>query len=114
MITYQDGTEVKVGDAVLLEHQRTPGVVTEVISSVSSIDHLMSVSNQRGWRVNGMWQGNQPQFHSDWVGIDGANVVWVYLGGYWSVFRTDLDAFWVFDEAGHLVDVKTRRMTDAL
>jgi hypothetical protein len=36
MITYQDGTEVKVGDSVLIERQRTPGVVVEVIESVSA------------------------------------------------------------------------------
>jgi hypothetical protein len=36
MITYQDGTEVKVGDSVLIEHQRTPGVVIQVIESASA------------------------------------------------------------------------------
>jgi hypothetical protein len=36
MIIYQDGAEVKVGDAVLIEHQRTPGIVTEVIESASA------------------------------------------------------------------------------
>ena len=47
------------------------------------------------------------------MGWDGEKVVWIYLVGYWNVFRTDLDSFRVFDEAGHLVDVKTRRMTNA-
>jgi hypothetical protein len=43
-----------------------------------------------------------------------STVVWIYLGGYWNFFRTDLDSFWAFDEAGRLIDVKTRRMSDAL
>ena len=42
MITYPDGTEVKVGDSVLIEHRRTSGVVTEVIDSVMA---------QRQWNV---------------------------------------------------------------
>ena len=80
----------------------------------SGIEHLLSVAHQKGWRVNGTWEGNRPESHSDWGGIDGATVVWIYLGSYWNVFRTDLDSFWAFDEAGRLVDVETRRMTDAL
>ena len=36
MITYQDGTEVKVGDEVLIEHQSTAGVVLEVIESAAA------------------------------------------------------------------------------
>jgi hypothetical protein len=35
MFTYADGTEVQVGDSVLIEHGRTPGVVTDLIESVS-------------------------------------------------------------------------------
>ena len=31
MISYQDGTEMKVGDAVLIEHGRTPGTIRELI-----------------------------------------------------------------------------------
>lgn len=78
----------------------------------SSIEHLTSVAGERGWRVKSGWDGTQPQ--ADWGGIDGAHIVWVYLGGYRNIFRTDLDSFWSFDENGRLVDVKTRRMTDAL
>ncbi len=80
----------------------------------SNIEQLMSAADQRDWRVNGSWDGNQPQLHSDWGGIDGAKVVWIYVGGYRSVFRTDLDSFWAFDESGRLIGVKIRRMTDAL
>jgi len=36
MVTYQDGTEIQVGDQVLIEHSKTPGVVTEVVESESS------------------------------------------------------------------------------
>ncbi len=31
MIAYQDGGEMKIGDSVLLEGGRTPGIITEVI-----------------------------------------------------------------------------------
>jgi hypothetical protein len=80
----------------------------------SNMERLLSVAQQNEWRVNGTWEGNRPESHSDWGGIDGATVVWIYLGGYWNIFRTDIDSFWAFDEASHLVEVKTRRMTDAL
>lgn len=78
----------------------------------SAEDHLMAVATQKGWRVNSVWDGYRP--HSDWGGIDGARIAWVYLGGYRNIFCTDLDSFWAFDESGRLIDVKTRRMTDAL
>jgi len=37
MFCYDDGTEVQVGDSVLLEHGRTPGVVTSIIVSEAEI-----------------------------------------------------------------------------
>jgi hypothetical protein len=33
MITYADGTEMKVGDSVLIEHGKTPAVITLIIES---------------------------------------------------------------------------------
>ena len=33
MIYYQDGTEMKIGDSVLIENGRTPGVITELIEA---------------------------------------------------------------------------------
>ena len=78
----------------------------------SDIKYLMSVADQKGWKVNSVWNGDH--LHADWGGIDGARIAWVHLGGYRNVFRTDLDSFWAFDETGHLIDVKTRRMTDGL
>lgn len=36
MIAYQDGGQIRVGDSVLIEHRRTPGVVTHIIESASS------------------------------------------------------------------------------
>jgi hypothetical protein len=42
MITYQDGTEMKVGDSVLIEHETIPGTISEIIESSSS---------QREWNV---------------------------------------------------------------
>ena len=78
----------------------------------SSEETLMAVAEQKGWTVNSVWDGYS--LHSDWGGIDGSRVAWIYLGGYRNLFRTDLDSFWAFDESGRLMDVKTRRMTDAL
>jgi hypothetical protein len=76
----------------------------------SDLATLQAVAKRKGWRINGTWQGHQP--HSDWGGIDGDTVAWIYLGGYRSVLVTDIDSFWAFDEGGKLLDVHTRRMTD--
>lgn len=35
MISYEDGTEMKVGDSVLIEEGRTPGVITHIIESTA-------------------------------------------------------------------------------
>jgi hypothetical protein len=35
MISYQDGTEMKAGDSVLIEEGSTPGVITDVIESAA-------------------------------------------------------------------------------
>ncbi len=77
----------------------------------SNLDMLRSVAQREGWRINNTWPRGP---HSDWGGIDGATVAWIYLGGYWSPFRTDLDSFWAIDENGKLVDVRIRRMTDSI
>lgn len=72
---------------------------------------LQQIASATGWRVNGTWPGHRP--HSAWGGIDGTTIVWVYLGGYRTILRADLDSFWAFDEHGRLVDVRIRRMIDA-
>jgi hypothetical protein len=77
----------------------------------STLEALQRVAKREGWRINNTWSRGP---HSDWGGIDGATVAWIYLGGYWNLFRTDLDSFWAFDERGKLIDVRIRRMTDAL
>jgi hypothetical protein len=35
MISYQDGMEMRVGDSVLIEQGRTPGVITDLIESAA-------------------------------------------------------------------------------
>ena len=35
MIRYEDGTELKVGDSVLIENRSTPGVITDLIESAT-------------------------------------------------------------------------------
>jgi hypothetical protein len=78
----------------------------------SDLRQLKTVAKARGWRINGEWHGNEP--HADWGGISGHTIAWIYLGGYRSIFRVDFDSFWAFDEQGRLVDVRLRRMVDAL
>jgi hypothetical protein len=83
----------------------------EQVPPGSTLDTLRSVAQREGWRINNTWPRGP---HSDWGGIDGDTVAWIYLGGYWNLFRTDLDSFWAFDDSGKLVDVRIRRMTDAM
>jgi hypothetical protein len=77
----------------------------------SSIDTLRAVAQHEDWKIENTWSRGP---HSGWGGIDGATVAWIYLGGYWSALRTDLDSFWAFDDRGKLIDVRLRRMTDAI
>jgi hypothetical protein len=37
MFRYSDGTEIKVGDSVLLEHGRTPGVVELIVTTTEEM-----------------------------------------------------------------------------
>jgi hypothetical protein len=74
----------------------------------------LAEAQQRGWKVKGAWEGNRPDQHSDWGGIDGAQVVWVDIDGYCAPLRTDIDAFWAFDENDRLKGVSVRKMVDAL
>ena len=37
MISYADGTNMKMGDSVLIEHGRTPGTIFELISSAEEM-----------------------------------------------------------------------------
>lgn len=76
----------------------------------SDLDHLKAVADRKGWQIWAIWKG-RPQPY--WAKIDGDTIVWIYLGGYRSVFQTELDSFWAFDESGRLIDVHTRRMADA-
>jgi hypothetical protein len=75
---------------------------------------FLNEARHRGWKVEGSWEGNRPSQHSDWGGIDGAHVVWVYLDGYYSPLRTDVDSFWAFDEHDRLKGVAVRKTYDAL
>jgi hypothetical protein len=38
MISYHDGTEMMVGDSVLIEHGETPGTITELIQANADFD----------------------------------------------------------------------------
>jgi hypothetical protein len=78
----------------------------------SSVEQLKAIASTEGWRVESTWSGSEP--HADWGGIDGSTIVWIYLGGHRLVFRVDYDSFWAFDTDGRLVDVRVRKMVDAL
>jgi hypothetical protein len=95
--------------------QSDEAIETWLLKSVpigANLNQLEIVAKQQGWKINSMWDENKP--NSDWGGVDGAKVVWVYIGGYHTFFKTDIDSFWAFDESGHLASLKIRRMTDAL
>ena len=76
----------------------------------SNFEVLREIAQNNGWCLNATWQGHRP--NSDW-GVDGDTVAWLYLGGYRSLFRVDIDSFWAFDDHGKLLNVKTRRTVDA-
>ena len=78
----------------------------------STVEQLKTVASAEGWRVDGTWSGDDP--HADWGGISGSTIVFTYLGGYRLIFSVDYDSFWAFDTNGRLVDVRVRRMVDAL
>jgi hypothetical protein len=99
--TYR-GTER--GIAIRLLHNVPPG---------TSRKAFLMEARRRGWKVEGSWEGNKPDEHTNWGGIDGAHVVWVYLGGYSLILRTDIDSFWAFDEHDRLKGVAVRKMVDA-
>jgi hypothetical protein len=75
---------------------------------------FLTEAKRRGWQVKGSWEGNRPDQRTSWGGIDGAHVVWVYLGGYSLVLRTDIDSFWAFDGKDRLKGVAVRKTVDAL
>lgn len=45
MISYQDGTETKVGDSALIEQGRTPGVIADLIDSAAEQPAATSVKH---------------------------------------------------------------------
>jgi hypothetical protein len=47
--------------------------------------------------------------------VKGTRVIGAYLGGYQGIpYRVELDAYWGFDESGHLIDLNVRKGVDAL
>ena len=84
----------------------------ELVPMGSSMEDLERVAQLKGWRINSKWDGGTP--HSNWGGVEGDKVVWIYLGGYHNIFRTDIDSFWSFNESMGLTGLTTRSVTDAL
>ena len=76
----------------------------------SDVATVRQFIRRRGWKLDGEWQQAEPK--TDFGTRKGTHVVYVNLGGYWFVFRTDFDAFFGFDERGRLVDVQVRKMVD--
>jgi hypothetical protein len=76
----------------------------------SDMKDLKVIAAQQGWQLSSIWEGNE---HPDWVGIEGNTVVRVYLGGYRTVFRTEVGSFWAFDRSGRLIGVRIDKSVDA-
>ncbi len=88
----------------------------------SSVGDLRAEVASENWKVRGDWVvGPDESTHPFWFleayepkPSDARSIVWVSLGGYRVIFRTDYDSFWYFDENGKLTGVHFRKMVDAL
>ena len=68
------------------------------------------------WCRNYDWHGT-PSASSEkfFPGVRGTRVIGAYLGGYQGIpYRVEVDAYWGFDESGHLIDLNVRKGVDAL
>lgn len=70
-----------------------------------------------GWKIESEWAQNQPM--PSYGTAQGTHVIHAALGSYWFgsywlIFSTDYDAFFGFDNTGNLVEVRVRKMVDAL
>jgi hypothetical protein len=82
----------------------------------SSVEQVERLIRDREWIRNYEWK-SQPSQSSEklYPGVRGGWIIGADLGGYRGVpFYVDLDAYWGFDESGKLIDLKVRRVVDAL
>jgi hypothetical protein len=82
-------------------------------SSPEQVDALIAAHR---WSRHYDWHGT-PSHSSEefYPAVKGSRIIGAQLGGYQGIpFRADLDAYWGFDESGHLIDLNVRKMVDAL
>ena len=82
-------------------------------SSSEQVDAFIAAHH---WSRHYDWHGTpSPTSEKPYPAVKGTRVIGAYLGGYQGIpFRADLDAYWGFDESGHLIDLNVRKMVDAL
>ena len=89
----------------------------------SSVGEVHALIKSRGWELLAEWHGNPGKVSSDtlypsikdYPGVKGEYVIHADLGNYQGVpFRVGIDAFWGFDAAGRLVDLRVRKVHEGL
>ena len=86
------------------------------VPSGTLIDSVRVFITQNGWRLDHQWAGSPPSRRADdYPGVDGENVLFVYMGGYQGLpWHADVESFWGFDAAGRLSDIHVRKTYDGL
>lgn len=89
----------------------------------STIDQVKTLIRKRRWTVVGEWQGRPSNVSSavpypkvkDYPAVKGEHFIHADLGSYQGIpFRVGVDAHWGFDSAGRLVDLRIRKVPEAL
>jgi hypothetical protein len=89
----------------------------------SSVGQVNALIKSQGWKLLAEWHGNPGKVSSDtayprikdYPGVKGEYFIHADLGNYQGIpFRVDVDAFWGFDAAGQLVDLRIRKMAEGL
>ena len=89
----------------------------------SSIGDVKALMKRQAWKLLAEWHGNPGKVSSDtaypsikdYPGIKGEYFIHADLGNYQGIpFRVGVDAFWGFDAAGRLVDLRIRKGAEGL
>ena len=82
----------------------------------SAPEVVYAVAEERGWQIRSDREGpSTERGRTHYPGVDGTRVLHVYLGGYRGLpFWADVDCFFGFTATEGLVDLRVRKMYDAL
>lgn len=82
----------------------------------TSIDEVKSYIVKNGWDLEYEWEGKPSKAPEDqYPGVKGRHIIGAYLGHYQGLpWRVDIDAYWGFDSDNKLIDLRIRKMADAL